>query len=244
MTRRWLLQLGGGVVLAGWSGADLSGAELPPGVYEASRDHLGHALAGNPIAVGGETELSPPLPASSQPAFFSSDEYQTLSRLTALMLGETPEAPVVREIAGWIDLSVSEATAVRSAALALSKPHRAVAEHYYGAEPVRKLEEFDAQRVSRDGLHWVDEESRRKHGNAFNSLSNPEQLAILESISDTRPNPGTNTGTQFFAYLKERVIDGFYTSRAGLDELGYRGNAFYASPPGCEHLLAVATAMQ
>jgi len=37
--RRWLMQLGGGVVLAGCAG-DLDAAELPPGVYEASREHL------------------------------------------------------------------------------------------------------------------------------------------------------------------------------------------------------------
>jgi hypothetical protein len=236
MTRRWLLQLGGGVVLAGWSGADLEAAELPPGVYEPSREHLGHALAGHPVSAGGETELFQPRAATFQAAFFSRDEYQTLLRLTALMLGETPETPVIREIAEWIDLSVSDAEAVRSAALALSKPHRTVAVHYYGTEQVRKLEEFDAKRVSRDGLTWLDAESRRKHGRGFNSLENSEQVAIIESISDIRSNPGVNTGTQFFAYLKGRIIDGFYTSRVGLDELGYRGNAFYASPPGCEHL--------
>jgi len=32
MTRRqWFLELGGGAVLAGWTGVDLSAAELPPG---------------------------------------------------------------------------------------------------------------------------------------------------------------------------------------------------------------------
>ena len=236
MTRRWLLQLGGGIVLAGWSGADLDAAELPPGVYEPSREHLGHALAGNPVSVGGETELFQVREAPFKAAFFSRDEYQTLLRLIALMLGETPETPVIHEICAWIDLSISEAQAVRSAALALSKPYRSVAVHYYGAEPVRKLEEFDSARVSRDGLAWLDAESQHQYGRGFNSLKSSEQLAIVESISDIRPNPAVNTGTQFFAYLKERAIDGFYTSRVGLDELGYRGNAFYASPPGCEHL--------
>ena len=130
MTRRWLLQLGGGVVLAGWSGADLEAADLPPGVYEPSREHLGHVLAGHPLSAGGETELCQPRAAKFQAAFFSRDEYQTLLRLTALMLGETPETPVIREIAEWIDLSVSGAEAVRSAALVLSKPQRTVAVHY------------------------------------------------------------------------------------------------------------------
>lgn len=235
--RRWLMQLGGGVVLAGWAGADLDAAELPPGVYEASREHLGHALEGHPVAAGGETELVQLRAAAFQPVFFSRDEYQTILRLTAMLLGEMPETPLVREIAGWIDLTVSEGAAVRAAALALSPPNRTLAMHYYGSGSVRKLEEFDTQKIVRDGLAWLDAESQSKHSRGFNSVAQAEQLAIVESIADNRPDRGSeNPGTLFFAYLKERVIHGFYTSRAGLNELGYRGNAFYASPPGCEHL--------
>ena len=93
------------------------------------------------------------------------------------------------------------------------------------------------QKLVRDGCAWLDTASQRKHGRGFNSVGPAEQLAMVESIADNRPDRGPqNPGTLFFAYLKERVIDGFYTSRTGLDELGYRGNAFYASPPGCEHL--------
>jgi hypothetical protein len=215
--RRWLMQLGGGVVLAGWAGSDLDAAELPPGVYEPSREHLGHALAGHPVAPGGQTEL--------------------VELRAAVFLGETPETPVVREIAQWIDLTVSEASAVRAAALALSPQDRTLAMHYYGAGAMRKIEEFDAQKFVREGLAWLDSASRRQHGRAFNSAGPAEQLAIVENLADNRPDRASrNPGTLFFAYLKERVIHGFYTSRAGLDELGYRGNAFYASPPGCEHL--------
>src|SRR5579864_3093447 len=234
--RRWLLQLGGSVALAGWSG-DLEAAELPPGVYEPSREHLGHALAGQPMAIGGETELVQPRAAAFQPAFFSRDEYPVLVRLVALMLGETTDAPVVREIAEWIDLTVSEAAAVRTAARALTPADRTVAIHYYSSEPVRKLEELDAQQIAREGLAWLDQESRRIHGQRFTALAEPEQIATLRSISDDRPKPHSeNAGTRFFHFLKERTIHGFYTSRVGLEELGYRGNAFYASPPGCEHL--------
>jgi hypothetical protein len=231
--RQWLLQLGGGVVLAGWSAADLDAAGLPPGVYEPSREHLGHALAGQPVANGGETELVQPRPATFQPAFFSPDDFRTIMRLTALILGEAPETPVFREIAEWIDLTVSEAAAVRAAARSLSAAHRTVGAHFYGTGQVQKLEQFDAQKICRDGMAWLDAQA---HGR-FTALAEPEQIALLGNISDDRPDRSqNNAGTAFFAYLKERIIDGFYTSRTGLDELGYRGNAFYASPPGCEHL--------
>ena len=235
--RRWLMQLGGGVALAGWTGADMDAAELPAGVYEASREHLGHALEGHPVAAGGETELVELRSAALRPAFFSDDEYQTIQRLIAILLGEGTETLVVREIAEWIDLTVSEAAAVRTAAQALSPPNRALAVHFYGSGAVRKLEEFDAQKIVHDGLTWLDAASRRKYGRTFSSAAPGAQLTIVESIAENRPDRDPpNPGTVFFVYLKEQVVHGFYTSRAGLDELGYRGNAFYASPPGCEHL--------
>ena len=235
--RQWLMRVGGGVVLAGWSDVDLTAAELPPGVYEPSREHLGHALAGRPVAAGGETELVQVRGAAFQPAFFQPDQYRTLVQLTAILLGESPDASIVHEITGWIDLTVSESAAIRAAARALSPPHRTLAMHHYGAASVRKLEDFDAQKVCREGLLWLDSESHRAGG--FLSLDAPSQAALLKTVSGTRAEPHSeNAGTRFFTYLKERVIDGFYTSRAGLDELGYRGNAYYASPPGCEHLYA------
>jgi hypothetical protein len=140
-------------------------------------------------------------------------------RLTAQMLGETAEAPVVQEIVEWIDLTVAESADARKAALAISPAHRALAVHYYGAQSVQHLEETDPQTICREGLAWLDGEKS------------------LESISDNRPEPHTeNAGTRFFTYLKGRVADGFYTSRAGLEELGRGNPLFHASPPGCPSL--------
>jgi len=218
--RQWLMRLGGGAILAGWSGVDLTAAELPPGVYEPSRDHLGHALAGHPMAQGGETELVTVRTGTFQPVFFQPHQYRDIVQLVAVILGESPDAAIVHEIAEWIDLSVSESAAVRAAARSLSAPHRTVAVHYYGIEEVRHLEDFDAQAVVREGLEWMN----------THPLKQAEFNEILAGSKTDHPV------SRFFSYLKQLVADGFYTSRAGLDELGYRGNAFYASPPGCEHL--------
>jgi hypothetical protein len=223
MTRReWVMQLGAGVVLAGWSASELDAAELPPGVYEASRDHLSHALAGHGLAAGGETELLQVRTGQFRPSFFQPGEYSAMLRLTALLLGEAPDAPVVIEIAQWMDLTVAESAAVRRAALAMAPGHRVLAVHYYGAQAVQHLEELDPQAICREGLAWLDREQRLTG------------LAMLQSISDDRPEPRTeNAGTRFFTYLKGRVIEGFYTSPAGLEELGRGNHSFYATPPGC-----------
>jgi hypothetical protein len=217
MTRReWFMQLGAGVLLCGCSASDLDAAELPPGIYEPSRDHLSHALAGHGLAAGSETEL-----VEVRSRFFKPDEYLFIELLTAALLGETPDVPIVHDVADWIDLTVGESADIRKAALALEPAHRTLAVHYYGEKAIRELEELDPQAICREGLAW------------FNRGRLRESIA-LESISDDRPEPRIeNAGTRFFAYLKGRVIDGFYTTRAGLEELG-RGNPnFYASPPGC-----------
>ena len=151
-----------------------------------------------------------------------------------MLLGEATETPVVREIAEWIDLTVSEARGCsRRRARALAATSHAGDPLLRRRDQVRKLEEFDAQKIVRDGLAWLDAASRRKHGQGFNSVAPAEQLAIVESIADNRSDRCFDeSGTLFFAYLKERVIDGFYTSRVGLDELGYRGNAFLCESAG------------
>lgn len=208
MTRReWFMQLGAGVVLAGCSASDLDAAGLPPGVYGPSRDHLSHALAGLWLDEGSETELAQPRAPLLKP-----DERAYLAILITAMLGEKPDSPVVREVADWIDLTVGESSDVRKAARALTPAHRTLAVHYYGAKAVQELEERDPEAICREGLELL------------RSLS-PDESIDLQVISEHRP--------EFFAYLKARVIEGFYTSRAGLEELG-RGNPnFYASPPGC-----------
>jgi len=208
MTRReWFMQLGAGVVLTGCSASDLDAAGLPPGVYEPSRDHLSHALAGHSLDAGSATEL-----VQARSLFFKPDEDPIIVIFTAALLGEAPDSPVVREVADWIDLTVGESSEVRKAARALTPEHRTLAVHYYGAKAVQGLEEVDPQAICREGLAWF------KSGSPGDSID-------LQVIADHRP--------QFFGYLKARVIEGFYTSRAGLEELG-RGNPnFYASPPGC-----------
>ena len=188
MTRReWFMQLGAGVVLTGSSASDLDGAELPPGVYEPSRDHLSHALAGRGLAAGSETEL-----VQIRTAFFEPNDYRVIMQMTALLLGETPDALVVNEIVKWIDLVVGESVAVRKAARELAPGHRTLAVHFYGAKAVQELEELDPETICREGLAWFNREKS------------------LESISDDRPEPHTeNAGTRFFTYLKGRVIEGF-----------------------------------
>jgi len=201
--RVWLLRLGSGALLAGWSGIDLEAAEgvkLPEGLYEPSVDHLAHVLKPAP----NNTQPSAPL-------FFEAAEYRRLQDLIARMLGEEPGTPPLPEIAAWIDLIVHDAAEVRGAARSLSPEHRALAAGFYGEAAVLELETLDVQEMSRAGLARL----------------NAEPSVTLESLE--------LQGDAFIRWLKQRVIEGFYTSQLGLKELDYKGNSFYSISPGCDH---------
>lgn len=66
---------------------------------------------------------------------------------------------------------------------------------------------------------------QRRHGRAFAELSTEERVALLEELDrdamtarQARADP-----LPFFAKLKELTVVGYYTSRAGMEAIGYYG---------------------
>ena len=190
--REWLLSLGSAVVLAGCSGAPGEAATqlaapgasaLPPGLFLPSLDHLTHALTSDdpfhPIPPGAETEYVRPRSGSFVPQAFAREEFPVIRRLVEIILGEdlknseethAPGAPasICDEVAEWIDLVVASAPTVRALALNLPADQRALAVAYFGTEePVRELETAEPERVCREGLTWLGEESRRRFDEEF-----------------------------------------------------------------------------
>jgi len=256
--REWLLSLGSAVVLAGYSGMSGEAAAqaapgdstLPPGLFVPSFDHLTHALTRDDpfvsIPPGAETEYVRPRSGPFVPQALGREEFPVIRRLVEIILGEdlknseetpVPGAPasIYDEVAEWIDLVVSSAPAVRRLALNLPAEQRALAVAFFGTEePVRELETFEPERVCREGITWLGEESRRRFAKDFMDAPPTEQVELLTAASDARADKtATNAGTRFYDFLKAESIRGFYTSRRGLKELDYKGNAFYAESPGC-----------
>lgn len=215
--------------------------KLPPGLYGPSSEHLGHALmSAEPfhlIPPGCPTDYIRPRSDPFKPLFFSHAEFAALRKLVHLILGETSTsaATVVEEVSESVDLQVSRAGEIRAAAAKLNSLQRGLATAYYGSNRIAELERSNLDTICREGLAWIDKTARDKHGNEFLALPDNLQLAILDAVSDTRPDLKTqNSGTRFFAHLKGETIRGFYTSQAGLKELDFKGNAFYARSPGCD----------
>jgi hypothetical protein len=261
--RQWLLKLGEVTVLAGFSGvaaSDLAAANesvlsttgdhpLPPGLYEPSAAHMAHALTRDQRYVnrppGSETEYITPVQGLFEPAFFSRDDFQVVRQSVRLLLNTAgrsePAAGIsavsdktVDEIAQWIDLVVHEAGSVRDAATRLSAQHRTLAAHYYGEETVRRLESDDEQKTWRGGLAWLRKEAAKLSAHSFLDLTEAQQAELLSSAGDLPSDKHSDAAArQFYRALKQRTIEGYYTSQAGLKELDYQGNAFHAESPGC-----------
>jgi Gluconate 2-dehydrogenase subunit 3 len=238
-----------------------TGTAMPPGLYEPSNDHLSHALSSDaslhPIPADSPTDYVRPLSDPFQPEFLAAKEFQVVRRIVELIIGEeaalsgvavvgsadaTSHAGspvrsdhVADEVAQWIDLRLAQVQAIRGAAERLAPDHRALAAAYHGSDRVEKLERDDSQNTCRDGLRWLEEQSQQRHHMSFLSIDQGQQLELLKLISDDRSDTSQqNAGTRFFVWIKEETIRGYYTSQAGLKEIDYRGNAFYAEPPGCE----------
>jgi len=247
--REWLLRLGGAAVLMGFQGVPVAGeagptpseaAQLPPGLYDPSEDHMTHALTSDarffPIPPGSPTDFVRPPSGPFQPQFFSPAEFPVVQRLVALVLGESGEGveakATISEVSEWIDLEVFNAAAVREAALNLSPQHRALAVAFHrGEEGVKARETHEPQKIWREGLEWISTESSHRWGKALLDAPEASQIELLKSLNGREE--ADNAGTRLFVLLKNQVAHGFYTSQRGLKELDYKGNAFYAECPGC-----------
>ena len=112
--------------------------------------------------------------------------------------------------------------------------HRDLAVAYYGSAQVQQVETVDPANTCREGLAWITGAAKAQHSKDFLALDTEQQVAMLDSVSDERADRQVQSpGTRLFDFLKAETIRGFYTSRTGLNELDFKGNAFYARSPGC-----------
>jgi gluconate 2-dehydrogenase gamma chain len=104
------------------------------------------------------------------------------------------------------------------------------------------------QTTMRGGLAWIDAECRRRFGHAFLECSAAERVALLDDIAyvkdrdadhddDEAPEPRDlrvrlRHGPSFFNSLRDLTASGFWSSRMGVEDLGYKGNTFVAEWKG------------
>jgi hypothetical protein len=94
----------------------------------------------------------------------------------------------------------------------------------------------DATRTQlRGGLRWIDTESRRRFGVAYDRATEAQRHAILDDIAGpaTPTRPELRAGAAFFARFRDMVASGFYSSAIGWKDVQYQGNVFNRGWQGC-----------
>lgn len=110
------------------------------------------------------------------------------------------------------------------------------------------------QQAFLSALGGMDGEARARFGKPWKALTEPQQVELLTAAS-TAPLPSAGGGRDLrprdagvlpsaasshglrgqFEYLKGWVVGSYYSTEGGMRELGWTGNQFYPSFPGCEH---------
>jgi hypothetical protein len=78
----------------------------------------------------------------------------------------------------------------------------------------------------RGGLRWLDIYSFKKNNKSFKDCSKEQQIAIVDEIAyPKKAKKEVAQGVAFFTLMRDLTVTGFYTTKMGVDDLGYVGNA-------------------
>lgn len=133
--------------------------------------------------------------AADTPKALNQHEFQTLHRLSGLILPADQDSPGAMEVgaAAWIDLMASQ--------------------------------NLQLAAIFTGGIGWLDEQMRHRGQADFLSAPEAQQTALLDLIAFRRnDNADLGPGIRFFGWARRLVVDAWSTSPAGTKSLGYLGN--------------------
>jgi gluconate 2-dehydrogenase gamma chain len=77
------------------------------------------------------------------------------------------------------------------------------------------------------GIFWLDRQMQHRYGANFLNAKPEQQTAMLDLISYRKnavDSPDLGPGIKFFNWARMMVVDAYYTSKAGIKDVGYMGN--------------------
>jgi gluconate 2-dehydrogenase gamma chain len=167
-----------------------------------------------------------PAPATPyRPLFFNAQQYQMIERLAEIIL-PADETPGAKEagVAEFIDFMVANRVPVTGRHEVRSTQ-----------DAIRMGEEAQQQFVS--GLGWMNARGRSEFGHEFMSCSREQQTQLIEELAyKAKFTPTTERGREFFQMMRHYTVVGYYTTKVGLESLGYPGlRSVWPQMPGCSH---------
>lgn len=77
----------------------------------------------------------------------------------------------------------------------------------------------------RGGLRWLDLQMLNRYNNTFTDCTADQQLQMVTEIAyPAKAKPEMQQGAAFFDRMRSLTATGFFTSKIGLDDIGYAGN--------------------
>jgi gluconate 2-dehydrogenase gamma chain len=163
--------------------------------------------------------------AAYKPLFFTPQQFQMIEHLAEMILpaDDTPGAKDAG-VAEFIDFMVANRVPVSA------------------KRDVRNTQDAielgnEAQNRFHSGLGWINARSKAEFGREFMECSGEQQKNLLEELAyKAKFKPTTESGRQFFQMMRDYAVVGYYTTRIGLESLGYPGlRVVWPSMPGCPH---------
>jgi len=160
-----------------------------------------------------------------KPLFFSPEHYQIVEHVAEMIVPEddTPGAKKTG-VAEFIDFMVANRVPVT------------------GSRDVRTTEDAiemgnDAQAAFLLGIGWINAHCQSEFGHSFMECTPEQQGSLLEELAyKDKFRPTTEAGREFFRMMRDYTVVGYYTTKIGLESLGYPGlRTSWPSMPGCTH---------
>ena len=174
----------------------------------------------------GDTESMAPKSSSEyKPLFFSPEHYRMVEHMAEMIIPEddTPGAKQAG-VAEFIDFMVANRVPVST------------------SREVRSTDDAieignDAQSRFLAGLDWMNAHCHSEFGHGFMDSSSEQQSSLLEELAyKAKFKPTTESGRAFFQMMRDYTVVGYYTTRIGLESLGYPGlRTHWPKMPGCAH---------
>jgi len=162
---------------------------------------------------------------SYKPLFFSPQHYRLVEHITEMIIpqDDTPGAKQAG-VAEFIDFMVANRVPV-SASREVRSTEDAIA---MGNE---------AQTRFIAGLDWMNARSNSEFGRDFLDCTTDQQNSLVEELAyKAKFKPTTESGRAFFQLMRDYTVVGYYTTKIGLESLGYPGlRTVWPKMPGCSH---------
>jgi len=163
--------------------------------------------------------------ASYKPLFFSPQQYQMVEHLAEMIIPED-DSPGAKKagVAEFIDFMVANRAPVST-----SRDIRSTDDAIAAGN--------EAQNRFRAGLDWIDARSHSEFKRQFLDCTPEQQNSLVEELAyKAKFKPMTESGRAFFQMMRDYTVVGYYTTKIGLQSIGYPGlRTVWPKMPGCPH---------